>query len=623
MSNPLLDYDQYTYNWTFSLLDLSSAQAISDGGPYDPSVHNTVVIAESGATMRYSVSRVEIISNPNGSTARNRALQSMFVDILESGSDNFLDRVLTITNQLGYQPDSGYPILAELEFKGYQGSSFNQSEKAGIPINLSHLKKTFLLDWVDTKIKPKHVSGNVNLYSLELLPMKQLFKQEFLKGHSGNFQTKPTLAASLESLATVWNKHFFDTNPALRPLYNNDKMLEIFVDGTIANLPLLASGDNQGKTNDSGNVDLAFKSNDDIFTIVEKILYYVKRGDTSDPKKAKMVPTKVVPKAVLVGYSEAQQKHVYRYEVYVKEFKSFDAHSIDELKNKFNYDGFKELFQQAIDPTIRHYTYTNSGLNTDVIRLEYDLNNSWQYVISKNQTNLITASLRDAEQAPHTNQVLAIDEKISKDSRGKEKGQTKDIPVTGTRVYLEDAENSEGWDTFNAKFPAKIKFDDKGKAEGNLSGNDLQVVANFDQTETYYNADNLLEVRMKLIGDPYWLGYSDQELEQAIKPNNVRTFPYSADFTRQEALFSVSFNSAPTFDEHTLSQGSSFLGKVIYQANEIKSTFQNGVFHQDIVGYSLNNTLNSNSRSTAEEKQDNTTNSRNAGSDRNQDNNGL
>lgn len=580
--NILLSYDNYAYNIKLSIPYKSEYLKVAkEGSSFNTNELNHIVVAQSGLTQRYSIDSLQVTNIPNGSSARNSVVTAAEVIITEAGSMRFMDDLFYTINTLGYDRDWGIPMIVEIDFVGYNGETGN-------PEHIPEVYRSWSMTITDIKMKQKRQTSDINNYVISLLPMNNKNDSMYLQSYGcENFQCIGDFGTVMTTLQETLNSAFSDAYPRISDLYEGN-MMDIHYDSSLGTLPVQKSGSDAGETNTIGEANFSFKESDNIFTTIDKVINYI---SPKDPQTKRRTFVKVIPKSTLIGFDEMTEQYIYKYDIYIKEYATFDALSAYEIKNNLTWNDFTQRYKsESIDPVIKRYYHTYSGLNKEVISMELDFENTWHYMLSINSSSMIDFENKNGSSVVKTQEEPSVEQNISDSFAG-----TNSVPINEDTEQVNNVimENFAFGQSINPKFGISFKFQDTGIIEGQTLGQNVDLIHNYDQMSMYYSTANLLQCKLKVIGDPRWLGYSDSELYQAMQPDSGVINQSRADFFRQESLIQIRINTAPTFDENHLQNRSTIFDDSIYKITQIISTFKSGKFIQDIQGHVIRSTMNS------------------------------
>lgn len=118
MPNPLNIYANYTYHVRFSMIDANSAYNVTSKTKLESL--NQIIIAESGATVGFNVSKFSIYNTVSPSFKhQNQNLMTWKMTITEPYGLTFPDYVIAAAKQLNISNPSRFPFFIELWFTGY------------------------------------------------------------------------------------------------------------------------------------------------------------------------------------------------------------------------------------------------------------------------------------------------------------------------------------------------------------------------------------------------------------------------------------------------------------------------------------------------------------------------
>lgn len=125
LGNSLTEFESVTYNWSLYVVNDLAAFELMNANSIDEFIEakqnvGRIVIAESGATAGFNISRVEMTSAASLSiNFRNTFFQQFTIQIHEPYGTQFIDKILASCSELNVQNYTNCPFFLELTFKGY------------------------------------------------------------------------------------------------------------------------------------------------------------------------------------------------------------------------------------------------------------------------------------------------------------------------------------------------------------------------------------------------------------------------------------------------------------------------------------------------------------------------
>lgn len=646
-TNRLLEYD--TVTWKSKLFTMSTAdyKKYQLGGKE----YTELVISETGATGKYSIDEIVMTSVPPGAkVTKNSSMLRATITLSEQGSMTLFDELQAASLLLGYSKLMDVPLLLEVSFVGYDQYGEH------LPVIVPGSTKLWRLHITDIKTRLDN-SGGTTVYDIETTPLV--------------YATLPTdwrLTEQIEMVATRDVKSFIaGFSQKLNAISNNqygyltymfpndlqpDNFYTFHVHPKIAELVLI-NDSNQDTANDksptgTGTKRFVFTAEQTIANVVDSIMDAAQskgvRHDQGDIQKRQFVH--VIPVSIYVGYDRFRKKHVYRYDIYIVPYSTLDYQDVDDTKNANNATDLKRLLDEAHPDTkynMKKYEYLWSGLNTEVLSLDFNFNTAYAIFAAKNITSLYDRSNRNgvksAEIKPQ-DQIASseelqqlylrkmelesnayrteaeenelIDNKIVLSGTATFEGESEQLiqPTSGNRAYLENVSKTVDLTSYTEThsgiaFNIEVPVDYTNIPEISSNTSD----SNATQTEVakrmirsnYFNDSFLIKIQMQVVGDPYWLGKTEQNLIEELNSIMAGT-AVTHDLTNLsmntltcEPCLMLTLHPAKGYDYRTgliKEDPHSVFSQGIYRINSIVSTFSKGGFTQDLEASIITRSVN-------------------------------
>jgi len=624
-----MDLDNYTYKITLAIpqrIKFTNMTNTMTGIKIDKS---DFILAATGLTAKYSVGRLEIESIPPGTPKSNNTSNIKYsISITEVGTLSFIDAIHAASIQLGYENISNVPILCEVDFVGYDDNS---------PIGNTEHKRTWLLKIVDIQGKPTDTGlSDSNEYIISAVDVANFIDNDYWKLSSdASFDNTPTVGECLNKFVDVLNEKYTYKYPhttKYAPTY------ELILHPSLTNLQFKdhRSENDKVKTNTVGKVAFAFEAGVTIGSVIDSIFDSVEDTDNSNSGGVVVNNTKrkfvsVVPYMVYIGYDTILRKNAYKMKIYVVPHKIFDDYTYDDLRNP----SFNRIAQAIKDygiNKIKTYDYTFTGLNNELISMEFDYNLAYRQLYSQNLRGLTD---KENKKGPHVStaqpdetveaEIINLYEQrkeyeklLTEDKTDKEKeelrkkiedknrqiadlsGSTR--PIINDPIKIVDSKLVENLDLsandYNISIP--IVQTDLGRSKGMKDKEQSAATyVRMDQRNAYNNPMFMVRVNLEVRGDPYWLSLDGNSLHAqlmaAFDEDKTINNPY-----KRQSIFCVNMN-IPHEDKIYSNEGLfddvtrfGLLEGRVYRATRIISRFEDGRFTQDIEGFCLLGTINRN-----------------------------
>lgn len=583
VKNDLLAYDNPTYNFTLLMVSQIAGKEIQASGVYTPNVHDEFVIAQSGGTQRFSIDETKIHFLAPGNKSKNTNVQSMEMNIIEAGSMAFFDAMLSAAGLLGYKGLPEAVLVVLLNFKGFD-------TKTGEPVTIPDASFTWTMRIKDIQAAPTSVGGDVLRYKIQLYPFAMMQDSKYLNlGGVTDFSTANTVGDAMDVFKQTLNASFKDAYPNLSGIMGTEEVFNIIVDPKLKDLTMKGSSDGVGVYNLQNQTKFTFDDGATIPSAINELFSFVENDD-DDKKSAGMtsrVFVNVIPKARYAGYDPVNRCSVYFFDIYLIRYETFDVSSYNNGHDKVNIDEFTRKYSlKASNPHIKQYFYSNTGLNRELISFKYDFNTAYREFYSKNASSLVdTTGKNDVARTQVEPEPHQEDEQLDKASSNVDSEEASTLG----RQYLETlVSNPESVPVVTFRTEAK----DTGKAIASSNTLDTQTIARHDQSHNYFSQQFLVKAELTVVGDPYWLGYTDSDFFNLLDNDETPDVPRS-DFYRQESCLQLNLRSAPVnTSDNMLKINKSSLNGSIYRVTKILSTFKQGVFTQKLDCIVIKATMN-------------------------------
>lgn len=664
--NVLLKYHNPTYNFAlytmsasdFKLFQVNSKETVQ-----------RYVVAQSGVSARYSINDVKITSTGPGSPGKttNSSVLQIDIDLTEQNGLNLLDDLLIMSNQLGYKKFLDVPMVLELKFVGADQDSGVYTE---IPdtrkywhVRINNITTSTSDDGATATHRLNMVCMR-NVYDSPAWILKEGF--ECNVSTFGDFCSK--LEDKLNSMAMEQYEYLTTRLPAFQDgkfftVRVSDKLkgMQMVVDakqdkeaGKTANLSV-------------GNRQFRFDAKMNVSNVIDSVIdccaSYTSDGRI-DPENRQFV--QVVPTTTYGGYDTVRGTTVYKYEYYIVPFFTGDVKEYKDLNpgvfnTKYFVDNAPKITQAGSTyPRIqaKRYDYQFTGLNKEILTLDIKFDSQFYIATTRNpystidQTNssgtnnaqVIVFGNESFEVGPNTNlgHLYEVSSPIrTKQKEGavlteEEKQFLRDVDgAIASRPVMEgdDEQNNisltPGADVYIEDY--RDEFDLSNMGTDGLAGNYVNTIptdtanVEVDSSNTitensspyetyrrmsksnYYNRSFLLQLDMDVVGDPYWLGWSEDVymnyLSSALVAENIElnAEKNTANFITSESYLLLNLKPASKISDDTgilAIQGNSVFAQTIYRVLSVTHTFSSGKFSQHINGALIIRSLRKNKDDT-------------------------
>lgn len=652
--NVLQKYHQVA--WKFSLFTMRAneyTQVFLENPDADVS---RIVVAESGVSGRYSINRVEIQQAPPASPGMttNFSLNRCTIEIVENGGMEFVSELITMSNELAYQKYMDIPLVLELDFVGQDQETgkpqsipglnrkwsmqiinitANASPSGGTMVYTLQLSSTHagvMVDSADWTLKEPYTC-TASTFGGFLDDMKSKLNSMAVKQFG-------YLVGVYDAYASG---EFYD-------IHCSDDVRELSINYSSKQSSTATS---TAKDGSEGAKDFSWSANTPISKIVDDILDTCAPRDGMTDKRRLFV--NIVPLRRYVGFDPIRNTSTYKNEFFVVKYEIGDITSVDEMedKRKFNFQYFFENSKQirqivggSTKLNIKRYDYQFSGLNTEIMDLQMKFDQTYSIAITRNPASQVDpsniAGTHDAEaimfdgRSYPTNDLRQVrelykvaediqneasatgrplteeEEQFIRDATAVSSQRTRqtleedtnlfdDLPVLAeTRRFIEDYRDEYDLSRTGTQInhvpvqPENIVTNQSGSKPDSSSDDELTRRL---MRDNYYNRGFLSTLEMKVVGDPYWLGWGDYSyrkyLERAVQGLDMDIESGDknvANYITSQAYLLLNLKPLATISNETgimaESPGGAF-AESIYGVNRLVSTFgSDGTFTQVLHG---------------------------------------
>lgn len=572
--NWLSTIDSPQYLWTLFLVDNKTFNNPNTlhGSESAVSAGNAVVVAKQGVTTQFSLDNFAMIATVTPGQAHGNTTPGIIqFDLIETLGFTFLDRILKAGLGLG-KPGNLHEqnFVLKLEFVGRDPVTSASVKYPGTfiyPVKLNQIRSTTgpegtrynIIAWslikhaqtetvTDTDVTVKNVTtvkefidGFVKAYNIGQTQMLPPSEQE-----RGTVPDKQIEINFDESSNVRGVKGLMNFNLAVKPWAgsaNADK-----ASGTSSNLKNPDTKDITVEAESAIPVELALAIQKNTPAFAE----YVKEAQKVGMTPSIVIDSKPIYPENFAGTGTGADAHVgpikiiYTVKInqsWVNVVQDKGTHRNNFVNNKFQTEKFKML------PIEKNYTYLYTGLNTEVLTYQIDIESLYT-VVSIPQAGIYHAD-KSEQFAPTT------PSKVTK--------------------YLEDIPYDKIPSDFNdyTKFinkPYSINEQRKNETDATDTLN-ASLAANMAKRE--YDAYNF---SMEIKGDPYWMAGSLQSNVEGAE---------SPDYSSRDALISLlQYNpNAEDLIEYQRRGPVDLVSSGIYKLTKIESRFQGGKFTQTLSGF--------------------------------------
>jgi hypothetical protein len=652
--NPLLAYHNYTWNFSLYTMSPSEYELFLDN-PDTPV--NKYVIAQSAVTGRYSIESVKMTqagpATP-GMTS-NYSFNTSVMEIKENGGQHLFDDLVVLSNKLGYQKFMDVPFVLELNFIGFDENTgipttlTSLNRKWGVRLNTISGSASSSGGSITYTLSLTSTRGG-------MMENKDWTLKEPYTCTTGNFGTFiQQLQDHMNKVATDqygYLRYRYDQ-------FSNDEYFKMMCPTELENMTInydvkQSPEVTQTKSGASGAKEFTWGADVPISRVIDDVLDCCMPLHESTDKRRNFV--NIIPVSRYVGYDPIRNTSAFKNFFYILKYKIGDITSKDDLMpESFNLQYFYDNADKIIDETDpnkvpkingKRYDYQFSGLNNEILNLDIKYDQGFNIAVTRNPQSQIdqenttgthvAQTLELAGQEYSTNDTATLwaksQELVNKEKNGQtltdeEKQFVRDAQgVSATKVmptegetdqsnlnlsispalpsYIEDFRNTidvgnAGTDGIGTprvdsipSEPTNIGKTNSGSKGDNSSDDELQRRLVRDN---YYNRSFLGKLDMKVVGDPFWLGWGDYSyiryLERAVQGKDLDPNAediHFANYMTTETYLLLNLKPIVSISDDTgileVNQSSVF-NQNFYRVNKVISEFNsNGTFTQQISG---------------------------------------
>ncbi|AXC36785.1 structural protein [Escherichia phage UB] len=646
--NKLLKYDNPTWHFCLFALDKDD---FKNFWLYPDAEVQRHVISESGVTGKYNITSVQMTqagpSTPGMTT--NYCFNTAVLNMSENNSMSLYDELISLSNKLRYHKFMDLPLILELKFIGFNkngipeiipettrrwsvkinsvtASASQSGSTMMYTMNLVH-NRAALVDNIEWTLKEPFncTAENFGDFCFDLEDkLNQMADQQYgyLRYKFGELSE---------------GKFFeFKVAPDLQDLFINYDSKQMAEAGTT-------------KSGAQGSKNFSWNPSTPISRIIDDVIdtCTVQADDSTSVRQF----VNIIPVKQYVGFDNYRNTSVYKVIFYIVRFKIGDiVHESDLQPENFTFEYFFENAEKYVDPNdqkpkinMKTYNYQFSGLNSEIIDLDLKFDQQFFVATTRNP-----GPIQDVANhaGTHTSQELNIqgvqynsipdawaktsDLRVTRDLGGmltqaqqqlltevetlaknqmqvgnaEEQDRYNNYQVNVLPQYIEDyvttyEENDGGTDGVGHRYGEVFTMPTEAtNNETTLSAslNDNSSTYEMDRRkirDNYYNRPFLCKLDMRVVGDPYWLGWSDysylQYLEQVINGEDMEINPddyHVANYITSEAYLLLKLQPVISINDNTgvldINTPTTF-NQTIYRVNKIVHDFgAGGSFTQQI-----------------------------------------
>ncbi len=652
--NPLFSYHNYTWNFSLYTMAPDEYEFFLDSGSSDVSKY---IIAQSGVTGKYSINNVKMtVAGPaTPGLTSNFSMNNLTMEVIENGGMSLFDDIVVLSNELGYKKFMDVPMILELNFVGYdQNTGIPQvieslNRKWGVRINnIAAAASPSGGSMVYTFTMAGTRGG--------IMENRDWTLKETYTCNTGSFgEFIQQLQEHLNKISTDQYGYLRYRYGA----FANDEYFKLMCAPELANMTINYDSKqspevNQSKSGASASKNFTCGSDVPVSRVIDDVLDCCMPLNESTDKRRQFV--NIIPVSKYVGYDPVRDTSVYKNYFYVLKYKIGDVTSKDDLEHEsFNLEYFMKNADKIIDekdpakiPKInaKRYDHHFSGLSSEIINLDLKFDQGFNIATVRNPQTQIDKSnssgthtaetlelagqeysVSDTAELWKKSQSLLREQQNGKQLSDEEKQFIRDAQgVAQSRVmpteqdtdrrstnfsvaanlpkYIEDfrkdfdltVEGTNGIgiprvDSVPTE-PTNIKSTNSGSKGDNSSDDELERRLIRDN---YYNRSFLAKLDMKVVGDPFWLGWGDYSyvryLDRAVQGKDLELNAediHFANYMTTETYLLLNLKPIVAISDTTgileINKTSVF-AQTFYRVNRVVSEFDSsGKFTQQITG---------------------------------------
>ena len=617
-NNILEEYDNVTYNIRFYMLPYSYHQEILRyKGEGDTqaikkiSDNAKIIIAETGVTPNYDITSMTM-DTVHTSVYKNSSATTYKINLMikELNGCSLTNKIAVISKLLGYQNHVCQPYHIDIWFSGYENST-------GKPVK--QIGEMLTYEVVISEVKT-NISDTITEYNFVMVPVSNMGFNKTIKSlwSIGQIQIDKTMTigAYKEALEKSMNDVFFNNNPHLRKCYETHKYIHIdnlieesghqglmsfTKDDTfnikikdLSNVPVYGTPpSNTEKT--EGEYDVFGNKVSDTFDGFFQRLCF-KTEELKDYVARPVYRIVYVPNQISQGQElvEVHVDIVFRKNTYLEYFKANNEISKDMNQiNDMQSDELERLiFSNALK---KKYQYLFNGKNTSVLELNSSIDKLWfaclpSLYFLQNDSLLNDNILHYANntyEGPSTKikndistplSIADVIRQLPKNWWDSEQSLYQARNITANKkLYLDDVyycvdEKIKQEALTQRSILEKYELLES-PSNSESTGNKNNEITSLTGYNNIYQAGNLVELKIKILGDPYWLKqFSDNVLSDSLEASTLHNFVFSLKTP-------IGQNQDGTYNLEDACEFST-----IYQLIESTSVFEDGKFTQQLTG---------------------------------------
>lgn len=172
-------------------------------------------------------------------------------------------------------------------------------------------------------------------------------------------------------------------------------------------------------------------------------------------------------------------------------------------------------------------------------------------------------------------------------------------------LYFDDLVKLSGKEDMTLNQPIAYRPLEGGKSSSVKDSNatPTEIIKRLNRTN-YYTSTSMVQINLKVVGDPYWLGKSDDDYSFTIKDASIKNVNYirtnsleipTVNMLTGDSLLLLNLSPMKSYDYNTgisISDPAGLMSQSIYRVTRITSKFDRDGFRQDITAILITRSLN-------------------------------
>jgi hypothetical protein len=653
--NPLLAYHNYTWNFSLYTMSPSEYELFLDNDNADVNKYVIAQSGVTGRYSIESVKITQAGPATPGITS-NYSMNTAIMEIKENGGQHLFDDLVVLSNTLGYKKFMDVPFVMELNFVGYDENTGAPTtmkplnRKWGVRLNTIQGTASQSGGAITYSLSLSSTRGG-------MMENKDWTLKEPYTCTTGTFGTFiQSLQDHMNKVATDqygYLRFRYDqfANDEYFKMILPTELANMTINYDTKQSPEV----NQTSSGASGAKDFTWGADVPISRVIDDVLDCCMPLHESTDKRRNFV--NIIPVSRYVGYDPIRDTSAYKNFFYILKYKIGDVTSKDDLlPDSFNLQYFYDNADKINDETDpnkkpkingKRYDYQFSGLNNEILNLDIKFDQGFNIAVTRNpqsqidtqntsgthvaetlefagqeystatkeDTQVLWAKSQELVNKQNSGQELTDEEKqFIRDAQGASQsrlmptdGETDQTNLNlsmspGLPSYIEDFRNTidvgvEGTNGIGIPRvdsiptePTNIGKTNSGSKGDNSSDDELQRRLIRDN---YYNRSFLGKLDIKVVGDPFWLGWGDYSyiryLDNAARGEDINPSPediHFANYMTTETYLLLNLKPIVAISDDTgileVNQSSVF-NQSFYRVNKVVSEFNsNGGFTQQL-----------------------------------------